>query len=71
MTLVPGANQVRLNPTDVTNCKPVGNIHLHDSLDPRKEFRNEVVGFGGNAAIVTARTALNDLPIAGVAYQCP
>jgi len=60
-----------LNPSDVTHCKPVGNINVHGSVDAKKEFRNDVVGFGGNAAIVTETDVLGETPFAGVAYQCP
>jgi len=70
-SLVPGADQVRVtkNPGDVANCKPVGNIHLTDAPDGN-EFRNQVVGLGGNAAIVTDG-ALPNVLWSGVAYRCP
>jgi hypothetical protein len=75
ITLAPGADQVRLTtrPGDVATCKPVGNIQLPrpDSVpapDPESQFRNRVVGLGGNAGLVTS--PLNG-PTEGIAYLCP
>ena len=74
-----GAAQVRLtkNPADMATCKPVGNIRVPEmplgfSVDvenSERVFRNQVVGFGGNAALVTL-VQLGALS-QGVAYQCP
>jgi hypothetical protein len=73
VTLVPGADQVRLtqSPDDVANCRPSGNIDLSQVVDARKVsvFRNQVVGLGGNAAVVTEGSLRE--PIRGVVYQCP
>jgi len=80
VTLAPGADQVRLtkNPADMANCKPVGNIQVPgprglDVLgDPERQFRNRVVGLGGNAGLVTSTAAgLNDVPREGIGYRCP
>jgi len=71
IALVPGADKVRItkNPDDVASCKPVGNIHLKDADANSKEFRNEVVGLGGNSVMVTIGTP--ESPSQGVAYLCP
>jgi len=68
--LVPGADQVRLttSPADIASCKPVGNVHPPDVVLTPEEFRNEVVGLGGNAAMVTFGSV--PYPISGVAYLC-
>jgi hypothetical protein len=75
ITLAPGADQVRLTakPGDVATCKPVGNIQLPryrpDAIgipDFESEFRNRVVGLGGNAGLVTSAYG----PIEGIAYLC-
>ena len=70
-TLVPGAEHVRLttNSADVAQCKAVGDVYPANMESPSQEFRNHVVGFGGNAALVTAGTV--KAPLQGVAYQCP
>jgi hypothetical protein len=70
-TLAPGAAQVRIvhTPSDVTNCKAVGNV---GDGQPKAfaDARNLTVGLGGNTLFVTKEdfggTFLN-----GVAYQCP
>jgi hypothetical protein len=74
----PGADKVRVTdkPADVTGCTPVGNIHvpknangLVDAASAGTQFRNEVVGLGGNAGFVTY--GLLSAPVEGVAYRCP
>jgi hypothetical protein len=69
--LVPGADQVRLtgSPADVASCKPVGYVHIEDLGWAREEFSNQVVGLGGNAAMVTKGSPSH--PHQGVAYRCP
>jgi hypothetical protein len=52
----------------VANCKPVGNIHFETTPDGN-DFRNQVVGLGGNAAMVTLGNF--NIPWSGVAYRCP
>ena len=74
----PGADKVRVTdkPADVTGCTPVGNIHvpkdpngLVDAASAGTQFRNEVVGLGGNAGFVTY--GFLSAPVEGVAYRCP
>lgn len=53
---VPGAENVRLtrNASEVSTCSAVGNIRVNESgSNARTEFRNMVVGFGGNIGVVT------------------
>lgn len=78
VTLAPGANQVRLTnkPADVTLCKALGNIQvprneqgLVDGASAQNQFRNQVVGLGGNVALVTE--GFLSIPVAGIAYHCP
>ena len=78
VSLAPGADKVRItkNPSDVANCSAVGNIKVpgegSDQVDittADTQFRNQVVGFGGNAAFVTSSTL--GVPVEGVAYRCP
>ena len=71
----PGANQVRVthNPAEVTHCTPVGNINLpprEQGLYAGLNFRNRVVGFGGNTGLVTTSVLASE-PIDGIAYRCP
>lgn len=68
--LVPGADQVRLTsePADVANCKPMGNVHPPDTTLTPEGFRDEVIGLGGNTAMVTFGSVA--YPVAGVAYLC-
>jgi hypothetical protein len=73
-TPVPGADKVRItdNPSDVRTCTAAGNIKLPtDTLrvDIQTEFRNRVVGLGGNTALLTKGSPL--YPAEGVAYRCP
>jgi len=78
VTLAPGADQVRLtkSPADVATCRAVGNIQVPRDpqtgtvdLNAQRQFRNQVVGLGGNAGLVT--DGLLGIPSAGIAYQCP
>jgi hypothetical protein len=79
VSLAPGADLVRLTktPGDVATCKPVGNIRVPQDANTgtvgianaQNQFRNQVVGLGGNAGLVTS--GLLDVPVEGIAYQCP
>jgi hypothetical protein len=79
VTLAPGADQVRLtqSPADVASCKPAGNVRVPrnaqtgtvDIANAQRQFRNQVVGQGGNAGLVTS--GLVGAPSEGIAYQCP
>jgi hypothetical protein len=78
VTLAPGADQVRLttSPGDMATCKPAGTIRVPrgpngtvDIANAQRQFRNQVVGLGGNAGLVTS--GLLGAPSEGVAYQCP
>jgi hypothetical protein len=69
---VPGAEKVRLtrNASEVSTCSAVGNIRINASgSNARTEFRNGVVGFGGNIGLVTNGPAW--APVEGIAYHCP
>lgn len=75
MVPAPGANQVRLihNPAEVAGCTPVGNINLPPSQQGTYaafNFRNRVVGYGGNAGFITVSVLASE-PIDGIAYRCP
>ena len=68
----PGAEKVRLtrNASEVSTCSPVGNIRVNASgSNARTEFRNAVVGFGGNIGLVTSGPTW--APVEGIAYRCP
>jgi hypothetical protein len=68
----PGAEKVRVtrNASEVSTCSPVGNIRVNSSgSNARTEFRNGVVGFGGNAGLVTNGPMW--APVEGIAYHCP
>jgi len=68
----PGADKIRLtrNASEVSTCKAVGNIRVTTSgSSARTEFRNVVVGFGGNIGLVTSGPAW--APVEGIAYRCP
>ena len=78
VSLAPGADKVRItkNASDVSSCKAVGNIDVpRDSkgqVDPANastEFRNQVVGLGGNTGLVTS--SVLGVPSGGIAYVCP
>ena len=69
---VPGAEKVRLtrNASELSTCSAVGNIKVNSSgSNARTEFRNMVVGFGGNFGFVTSGPTWE--PAEGVAYHCP
>jgi hypothetical protein len=77
VTLAPGADQVRItkSPGDVSSCSAVGNIKVSrdaqgqvDIANANAEFRNQVIGLGGNTAFVTS--APLGVPVEGVAYRC-
>ncbi len=76
--LAPGADQVRVTgaAADMAACKAVGNVQvpknaqgLVDMASAQSQFRNQVVGLGGNAGLVT--DGLVKFPSAGIAYRCP
>lgn len=74
MVPAPGASRVRLtrNPADVAGCTPVGNINLPPSqqgMYAAFNFRNRVVGYGGNAGLITVSVLASE-PIDGIAYRC-
>ena len=77
VSLAPGADQVKItkNPQDVASCKAVGNIKVPttsqgnvDIANAQRQFRNQVVGFGGNTGLVTF--GLIGAPSEGIAYHC-
>lgn len=63
--LAPGADKVRITdkPSDVANCKAVGNLPSDSYASNAVSLRNKTIGLGGNTAFVT--------PGSGIAYQCP
>ena len=74
----PGADKVRItkSASDVSTCTAVGNIAVPtdangnvDIANAATEFRNQVVGLGGNVGLVTY--GLMGAPAQGVAYRCP
>ena len=68
----PGADKVRVtrNASEVSTCSVVGNIRVSASgSNARTEFRNMVVGFGGNIGVVTNGPTWE--PVEGIAYRCP
>ena len=69
---VPGADKVRVtrNASEISTCSAVGDIRVNASgSNARTEFRNMVVGFGGNTGLVTNGPAW--APVEGIAYRCP
>ena len=69
---VPGADKVRVtrNASEISTCSAVGNIRVNSSgSNARTEFRNMVIGFGGNTGLVTNGPAW--APVEGIAYRCP
>ena len=70
-TLAPGAAAVRLvhMPSDVANCKAVGNVG-GEQPRPYEDARNLTVGLGGNTLFVTKESFGGGF-LNGVAYQCP
>jgi len=79
VSLAPGADKVRLtnNASDVPSCTAVGNVKVPAGnstgyvpiFEASKEFRNQVVGHGGNTGLVTY--GFLDIPSEGIAYRCP
>jgi len=69
---VPGAEKVRLtrNASEVSTCSAVGSIRVNTSgSNARTEFRNLVIGSGGNIGLVSSGPTW--APVEGVAYRCP
>jgi hypothetical protein len=69
---VPGSEKVPLtrNASEVSTCTAVGNIKVNASgSSAPKEFRNMVVGFGGNIGYITSGPTW--APVEGIAYRCP
>jgi hypothetical protein len=69
---VPGSEKVRLtrNASEVSTCSAVGNIRVNASgSSAPTEFRNMVVGFGGNIGFITNGPTW--APVEGIAYRCP
>jgi hypothetical protein len=78
VTLAPGADKVQITHTgsDVANCTAVGNIRVPRNsdgnvgvTDAERQFRNQVIGYGGNTGYVTAGAF--SIPTDGIAYRCP
>lgn len=78
VSLAPGAYKVRItkNSSDVSKCTAVGNIKVPrdsqgnvDIANAETEFRNQIVGLGGNTGFVTYGPL--GVPVEGVAYRCP
>ena len=68
----PGSEKIRLtrNASEVSTCSAVGKIIVSTSgSSARTEFRNGVVGFGGNIGLVTNGPTW--APVEGIAYHCP
>jgi len=68
----PGAEKVGLtrNASEISTCSAVGNIRVGASgSNARTEFRNGVVGLGGNVGLVTSGPTW--APVEGIAYRCP
>ena len=68
----PGSEKIRLtrNASEVSTCSAVGKISVSTSgSSARTEFRNGVVGFGGNIGLVTNGPTW--APVEGIAYHCP
>jgi hypothetical protein len=78
VSLAPGADKVRLTKTvsDVSACTTVGNLNVPrgpnggvDLSNAEVQFRNQVIGLGGNTGFIT-RTQMG-IPAEGIAYRCP
>ncbi|MBV8143704.1 MAG: hypothetical protein JO184_01765 [Gammaproteobacteria bacterium] len=72
VTPLPGSEKVRLtrNASEISTCSAVGNIKVDTTgSNARTEFRNMVVGFGGNFGLVNSGPTW--APVEGVAYRCP
>lgn len=77
VALAPGADEVKMtkNPQEVASCKAVGNVEVPktaegnvDIANAARQFRNRVVGFGGNTGLVTFGPL--GAPSEGIAYHC-
>jgi hypothetical protein len=69
---VPGAEKVRLtrNASEVSTCSAVGTIRVTSTgSNARTEFRNMVIGSGGNIGLVSNGPTWE--PVEGIAYRCP
>jgi len=69
---VPGSEKVPLtrNASEVSSCSAVGNVRVNASgSSAPTEFRNMVVGFGGNVGLITSGPTW--APVEGIAYRCP
>lgn len=78
VSLAPGADKVRItkDPSDISKCTAVGNVKVPensqgnvDIANAGAEFRNQIVGLGGNTGFVTYGPL--KVPVEGVAYRCP
>lgn len=78
VTPAPGADKIKVthNSADVAACTAAGNIKvpknsngLVDMATAETEFRNQAVGLGANAALVTVGPL--GVPVEGIAYRCP
>lgn len=78
VTSAPGADKIKVtsNSADVAACTAAGNIKvpknsngLVDMATAETEFRNQAVGLGANAALVTVGPL--GVPVEGIAYRCP
>jgi len=73
----PGSDEVKLtdNAADVAPCTAVGKVRVPGGegvvgIDNAPiQFRNSVIGLGGNTGLVTE--GLLSIPSAGIAYRCP
>ena len=78
VSLAPGADKIKVTnkAAEVAGCTAVGNVHvpksangLVDAASAATQFRNEVLGLGGNAGFITYGPL--SVPVEGVAYRCP
>jgi hypothetical protein len=71
---LPGSQTVQMttDPSDVSSCTAVGNIKVPGGAANKDiQFRNQVVGFGGDTAFVTVTIFGVATPVDGIAYRCP
>ena len=68
----PGAERVRETsvPADVQSCKAVGNLDPHTYHGDDVLLRNQVVGLGGDTALMTVTIWGQMLGGPGIAYRC-
>ena len=78
VSLAPGADKVHLTKaaSDVSACTSVGNVNVPrgpdggvDLPNAETQFRNQVIGLGGNTGFITS--AQFGAPAEGIAYRCP